>query len=210
MPSCIGPWPARPRTGPSAARPRSRAIAPQRPGAIHCQREALLHRPCREKRLAGWSVHAEQSPPPDPYPSSRIARIRPATISSRPSADQPLDPPRHLRRDAMAVHVPPWPRMAQEAPLLPPVQRLPQRLAMRPQSCRPPPASRPSPPAAAASATGPAPTLAGASSSSTGRRLMIAHGPAEPARAATGRRSARDARPRRGSARRRPWSGRCR
>ena len=74
--------------------------------------------------------------------------------------DQPLDPPADLRRDPVAVNVPPWPGMAQEALLV----RLAQNPATAPGCAAggypPLRASRPQRRGRAASATGAATTWA--------------------------------------------------
>jgi hypothetical protein len=51
-----------------------------------------------------------------------------------PLADKSRDGCADLRRNAVPVHVPPWPRVAQEASLLVCVEALPQRMAVRAQT----------------------------------------------------------------------------
>ena len=99
--------------------------------------------------------------------------MRPATTSSRPSAIIRCDRVRDLRRDAVAVNVPPRPRVAHEAALVGRAQALPQRMAVRPQAVdRRAPADL-APIAAAASATARANSRPEPRPGSTGAGLEI-------------------------------------
>ena len=161
--------------------------------------------------------------------------MRPATISSRPSRDQPRNVARDFRRDAVAVHVPPRPTRDAGSAAAPHRRGSATATGCAASGCRWRRASRPRRRACEASATAPAIRL-GTCSRSTGagsksawaardqaaprqrddlaaiagrveRQHQVDHGQAGARRAAHRRRSPRDPRPPRGH--RRPTGWRC-
>ena len=124
-------------------------MACQRAGAVEDIGEAAG----RHRALAALCAMVDFDAVPSRAQSLRFARPRPR---SRPAAIRSTSKRRDLRRDAVPVDVPPWPRVAKEAALLAGAERLPQRLAVRPQAVdRCPPADLGAP-GAGASAAAPA------------------------------------------------------